>query len=388
MIEGFSFAKTPRILFGADQFARLGEVVAALGSRAAVLTGGQSLKASGKLDEALGWLEQRSVRSYCYTVRGEPSPDLVDGMVAELRRANVDVIVAIGGGSVLDAGKAVSAMRPTGEPIRDYLEVVGTRTPDGRKVPFVAVPTTAGTGSEATMNAVISEVGPDGFKASLRHPNFVPDVALVDPALSLSCPPGVTAACGMDAFTQLLESYVSTQASPMTDALAYSGLELACDALVAACTTGAADINVRAAMAYAALLSGITLANAGLGVVHGIAGVIGGFFDVPHGVACGTLIAPATRMSIEKLRTTGGDSLAKYAAVGRLFGGRATDVNAACDTLIETLTRWTDELRIPRLGTYGIGPSDVETVAARAGNKNNPIALSRDEIAALMTERL
>ena len=190
----------------------------------------------------------------------------------------IDVVLSTGGGSVIDAGKAVSAMLRVEGSVAEYLEDVGTRKHPGTKVPFVAVPTTAGTGCEATRNAVLSRVGPDGFKKSLRHDNFLPDAAVVDPVLTLSCPPDITAACGLDALTQLLESFVSTKASVLTDVLALSGLEHIGNSLVPACTNSGQDIDMRANLSYAALMSGITLTSAGLGTVHGFASSIGGLF--------------------------------------------------------------------------------------------------------------
>jgi alcohol dehydrogenase class IV len=231
-----------------------------------------------------------------------------------------------------------------------------------------------------------------GFKASLRHDNFVPDLAAIDPELALSCPAEITAACGMDAFCQLLESYVSTKASPLTDSLAVEGLRQAGGSLVPVCTTGAGDLEARAAMAHASFVSGITLANAGLGVIHGFAAPIGGFFSIPHGVVCGSLLAPAVRITIEKLR--GGDpgharALEKFAAVGALVAGRAPgDVAGGCDALVAWLYTLAEKLAIPRLGDYGVGVSDCDRIIERAGSKNNPVALDREEMRRILLERI
>jgi alcohol dehydrogenase len=241
---------------------------------------------------------------------------------------------------------------------------------------------------------VLSRVGPQGFKKSIRHDRFVPDVAVIDPELMLSCPPELSVACGMDAFTQLLESYVSTEASPFTDALACSGLSFLKDSLVPVCTTGPEDIEKRAAMAYASLMSGITLANAGLGVVHGLASPIGGLFSIPHGVVCGTLVGAEIRVNIEKLRGRDQENrpaLKKYAAIGALLSGRPfreEEIHSCCDLLIEKIDEWTETLAIPRLGQYGIRASDLDRIAQSAGNKNNPVALSEEEIRILLSMRL
>jgi alcohol dehydrogenase class IV len=285
---------------------------------------------------------------------------------------------------VVDAGKAVSVMLGKTEPVEAYLEGIGTKIHDGSKVPFIAVPTTAGTGSETTKNAVLSQVGENGYKRSIRHNNFVPDIALVDPELCLNCPPDVTAASGMDAFTQLLESYVSTNASPFTDVLAYHGMTLIKDNLVQAATTDAKDVEVRAAMSYAALLSGITLANAGLGVVHGLASSIGSYYNIPHGVVCGTLVGAATKMTIERLKDkeeTGISALEKYAQIGKLFSDNIKeDLDHYCEILVDKIEEWTQLLNIPKLNKYGLRESDLEKIVHVTGNKNNPVQLDHEDI--------
>ncbi len=392
-MKDFTFSRMPKIYFGACRINMLGGIVGRFGSSALVVTGAKSLASTGKQEEIRTMLDTAGIESRFFTVTGEPSPELVDSAVGDYKDSGIDAVCAIGGGSVLDAGKAISAMIPSGEPVIDYLEGVGTGKPhDGRKVPFIAVPTTAGTGSEATKNAVLSLTGPDGFKKSLRHDNFIPDIALIDPELMLSCPPHVTAATGLDALTQLMEAYVSTNASPFTDAMAMSGLKYAIGNLIPACTSAAGHIEVRAGMAYAALQSGICLANAGLGTVHGLASVLGGMYDIPHGVVCGTVMGAAVQVTIEKLRDAkeaGNAGLNKYADMGMLMGdGDTDDTESACDLLIQKLAEWIELLRIPRLGEYGITEADIDRIAAEAGNKNNPVALDTDDIGKILRARL
>ncbi|MBN2430265.1 MAG: iron-containing alcohol dehydrogenase [Acidobacteria bacterium] len=390
----FRFAHTPRILFGAGTFARLPEVLAGFGRSALIVTGSRSLAESGRLSEFLLALSERGVAAATVAVQGEPSTELVDQIVTGHGQPLPDVVAAIGGGSVLDTGKAVSAMLPSGESVTDYLEGVGHGRPHpGRKVPLVAVPTTAGTGSEATKNAVISRVGRDGgFKKSLRHDRFVPDVALVDPELAMSCPPHITAACGLDAFTQLLESYVSTAASPLTDALAWSGLARLKDSLIPALREGRRNLPSRAGMAYAALLSGITLTNAGLGVVHGLASPLGAAFPIPHGVVCGTLVGVATRTNVDRILARPEkypQALEKYARVGRLLAGHRSETPADdCRRLLMIIDRWVRETVMPRLGDYGIGADDLDSLAAAAGIKNNPVPLDKIDLRRLLSARL
>jgi alcohol dehydrogenase class IV len=382
----------PRILFGAGTFDELQRLVRDFGTTVLLVTGSKSYRSSEKWERLLGALKD-SVSYFHVRVEGEPSPTLVDRVVEEFSDKNIDVVVAWGGGSVIDGGKAISAMLTQDGSVLDYLEGVGTgAVHSGEKVPFIAVPTTSGTGSEATKNAVLSQIGSDGFKKSLRHDNFVPDIVVLDPRLMLSCPPGVTAACGMDAFTQLLESYVATKASPLTDALALSGLECIARCLVPACTDGANDVDIRGGMAYAALMSGITLANAGLGVVHGLASPIGGYFDIPHGVVCGTLIGEATAATVEKLMQQHGpkhSALRKYARVGAILAGRdEDDVAKDCELLLRKVEEWTETLKIPRLGKYGIQEEDFEKIVAGTGNKNNPVPLEPEEIMEILKKRL
>lgn len=381
----------PKIFFGPGEFDRLGRIIGALGKTALIVTSGGSPKRIEKWNEMIGSLRNNSIKIFHTTVDGEPSPDFVDAATAEFRKKNVDVVLAVGGGGVVDAGKAVSAMLTQKSSVCEYLEGIGKGTHNGEKVPFIAVPTTAGTGSETTKNAVLSKVGPDGFKRSIRHDNFVPDVAVVDPELALTCPPPVTAACGMDAFTQLLESYVSTNANSMTDSLALGGMERARGSLVPAYKNGSKDIEARSGMAYAAMISGITLANAGLGVIHGFAGPVGGFFKIPHGVVCGTLAGAATRATVEKLleEKPGDIGLKKYAKAGAMLTGTdAKDVAGCARTLCDKIDEWTEKLEIPRLGEYGIRPSDLENIAAASGNKYNPIRLEKNEMKEVLSSRL
>ncbi|MEO5360177.1 MAG: iron-containing alcohol dehydrogenase [Nitrospirota bacterium] len=389
--QTFNFAKPPAIYFGAGVFDTLHKVISRLGKTVLIVTGGESLKKSGRLDNLLSSLKKDGIRFYIFQIHTEPSPEMVDAAVAEFKNYGIDAVAGIGGGSVIDGAKAISAMLPLGESVLNYLEGVGRpEAHSGIKIPFAAVPTTSGTGSEATKNAVLSRVGPEGFKKSLRHDNFVPDIALIDPALTLSCPPDVSAACAMDAFTQLMESYVSVKASPVTDSLAIGAIRLAIENLEYSCTAGAGDIRARSAMAYASAISGITLANAGLGVVHGLASSVGACFNIPHGVVCGTLVGAATTANIKAMRATDSAAIQKYADIGSLITGEKYTNTApdALDALIETLNGWTEKLKMQRLGSYGITQDHLDKLAAGASNKESPVKLSKDEIKSILYERL
>jgi len=387
----FSFISPPRILFGPGTIEKLGVIAAGFGKQALVLRNRSMARKNERWNGIARDLAEHSIVFHTLDIHGEPSPELVDAAVREYGKAGIETVIAIGGGSVIDAGKAVSAMLPTGGPVADYLEGIGKKTHPGTKVPFIAVPTTAGTGSEASANTVLSRPGADGFKKSLRHKNLVPNAALVDPVLALSCPAPVTAACGMDAFTQLLEAYASPKASPVTDALVESALPRVRDCLVAAATNGAADVAVRAGMAYAALISGLALANAGLGVVHGLASSLGGRFAVPHGVVCGTLIGKAADVTIAALEKSdpGHPALIKYARAGAIISGKQhSAIDAGCAALLQTIRLWTIALHLPRLSEFGVTRGSVEKIAAETGNRNNPIALSSGEIAEILVSRL
>ncbi|PKM45184.1 MAG: alcohol dehydrogenase [Gammaproteobacteria bacterium HGW-Gammaproteobacteria-1] len=393
----FAITTLPRIVFGAGRIAELPQLIAEYGRRVLLVTGRHSLLNSPHGPALLQALMQAGISHESFIVAGEPSPEMVDAAVARYRAAGLDVVVGIGGGSVLDAAKAIAGLLPTGNSVLDHLEDVGRGLPyTGPALPLIAVPTTAGTGSEATKNAVLSRHGRDGFKKSFRHDCLVPRIALVDPQLLAACPPHLIAAQGLDAFTQLLESYVSLRANPFTDALAWSGLEAIAGGFWAAWEGGdtPAAAAGRSAMAYAALLSGITLAQVGLGSVHGLAQPLGSLFPVPHGVACGTMLAAATATNLQALRERAPESaaLAKYARVGRLLGGgTALDDERAAQALVSTLAAWIEKLNLPRLGDFGISAEDIPAIVAASRNnsmKSNPVLLNDGEIAAMVRQRL
>ncbi|HPR33337.1 MAG TPA: iron-containing alcohol dehydrogenase, partial [Prolixibacteraceae bacterium] len=286
-MNDFSFSTIPELVFGTGTFRLLPRMLERYGRHFLLVTGQRSFRESIPAQHFFSDMKNRGFQWSEISVHGEPSAEQIDFAVQQIRPNLPDAVVAIGGGSVIDAGKALAAMLVSPLPVEHYLEGVGNQAPPGNKLPFVAVPTTAGTGSEATKNAVLSRVGEKGYKSSLRHDRYIPDQALIDPELQLSCPFRLTACSGMDAFSQLLESYLSTKASPLTDALALEGLRNVSESLARFSNDSLNDRIFRSKMAYAAWLSGITLANAGLGTVHGFAGSIGARFAIPHGTVCG-----------------------------------------------------------------------------------------------------
>jgi alcohol dehydrogenase class IV len=385
-VTPFSLKIPPRIIFGTGSVSRLPEAMHRRGRHPLLVLGGRSF---GSSDHFAALTTNMGRFGLCWEkiyIAGEPSPTMIDGIVADLAGSGIDLVVAIGGGAALDAGKAISAMLVEGGPVSRFLEGLGDTSPSGRRLPFIAVPTTAGTGSEATANAVLSEVGETGFKKSLRHDNFLPDLALVDPCLTLSCPPALTLSCAMDCFSQLVEGYLSTRASAITDALAWEGLGAIGRSLTAVIRDGG-DLAARCDLAYAALLSGIVLANAGLGTVHGLASIIGGRVAIPHGLVCGKLMAPANRLTLARLRDTDDShpALSKYAALGRLFRPEEERNDAGYqEAFIAFLDRLNSLLPLPSHSRGGLDPQQIARIASKADNKNNPVPLSLAELTTLL----
>jgi alcohol dehydrogenase class IV len=380
----------PIIYFGNGKISDLTAIAERFGKSVLLVTGDRSFIDTPQAALLFERIRKLKFNYQHLTVRTEPSPELVNEAVARFGKEKIDVVISIGGGSVIDAGKAISAMMYKKESVAEYLEVVGTREHPGTKVPFIAIPTTSGTGSEATKNAVISKVGKGGYKRSLRHDDLVPDIALVDPGLTAGCPPDITAAAGMDCFTQLTEAYLSAGSNEFTDALATEGFK-AVKRSLCTCYINGEDINARADMSFAALMSGICLANAGLGAVHGIAGVVGGLFGIPHGLICGTLMAAVNKVNVMELRKTNPDhpALKKYASLGKIFSeleGKNDDFYT--DSFIDILQKMTDDLNLPGLGSYGLKQGDVSLVVAEADSKNNPVKLSEELMAQIIRERL
>ncbi len=395
MIPAFSIARLPRIEFGAGFIGKLPSLIAQYGNRVLLVTGQRSFVISPRWPALLATLEKAGIGWEQTRVEDEPSPQLVDDVVRRFHGDGITVVAGIGGGSVLDAAKAIAGLLPSGDSVMDFLEGVGPEKPyHGPATPFIAVPTTAGTGSEATKNAVLSSRGHQGFKKSFRHDLLVPEYALLDPDLLATCPQPQIAANAMDALTQLLESYVSIKANPFTDALAESGLKAVRDGLFAWYEGGDHSAAGRSRLAYAALLSGVCLAQTGLGSVHGLASPLGAFFPIPHGVVCGTLVGAATRANLAALTEREPDhpSCHKYARAGDILHGRhfpAPEESHAA--LLALLDEWTERLTLPRLRAYGIRESDFAHVVAhsRGGSmKTNPLVLSDTEITEILRQRL
>ena len=391
-ITALNITGLPKIYFGAGKFSELPEIISSLGRNALIIIGGESFKKSGRWNALTPRLNQAQIKYKAVSVWDEPATEVIDAIVSEFRRTPVDVVVAIGGGSVIDFGKAISAMLASDGSVKDYLEDVGTKKPSGAKVPFIAVPTTAGTGSEATKNAVVCDRS-EGYKKSLRHDAYMPDAALIDPELTLTLPPHITIACGLDAFSQLIESYTSTKADVSDvsiDSLALKALSGVSDSLIPLALGQSNDISLRAKMSYAALVSGITLGRFGLGAVHGIAGPMGGLCPVPHGVACGKLLFPVMTFVIKKIIDEKNIVAQKrFADIGKILsgvtGGDAGDDDIFyCKQFLGVLDKWTRTLNIPQLSCFGMTALHMEKIIALADSKNSPAILSKEEIKVIL----
>ena len=374
----FEFAAPARILFGEGRLEEVPAIASHLGSRALVVEG-----RTGRAESLVQQLGERGLSATRLRVSSEPTISLVEDGVRQGRDARCDVVIALGGGSVIDAGKAISALLTNGGPVRDYLEVIGKAKPlSNRAAPFVAIPTTAGTGAEVSRNAVLMAED-EHVKVSLRSPLMLPAVAVIDPVVTYTQPPSVTASTGLDALTQCIEPFVSPRANPLSDAVAREGIRRAAGALRRAFRDGN-DREARHDMAVASLCGGLALANAKLGAVHGFAAPLGGMFPIPHGTACARLLPSVAGVNVRALRTRlpNAPALARYDELARMVTGSAA---ARAEDGVAWLRELVDELEVPRLATYGMREQDIPVVAAAAKQassmQGNPIVLTDDELA-------
>lgn len=374
----FEFATATRIVFGEGTAATLPELVRSFGARPLVVTGASPERVAPLIS---------ALSAQTFAVPGEPTVDLVREGARLARSAGCDVVVSIGGGSAIDAGKAIAIIATNGGEPLEFLEVVGKgRTLTNHPLPYIAVPTTAGTGSEVTRNAVLAS-SEHGLKASLRSPLMQARVALVDPELTYALPPAITAYTGLDALTQLIEPYVSARANPLVDAICAEGLPRIARALRRAYHDGA-DRDARHDMSLASLFGGLALSNAGLGVVHGFAAPLGGSFHAPHGALCAALLPYGTAANVAALRARAPQypALERYTAIARLLTGRS---DATADDGIEWVRALCVEINIPPLSKWGITEGDLPGIAEKATHassmKANPLPLTSEELLAVLT---
>lgn len=379
----FEFATATRIVFGEGKVAQVAPAAARMGTRALLVTGAAVERAAPLAktleDAGLVWMP--------LSIAEEPTIDRIGEASEYARDERCDVVVAFGGGSAIDAGKAIAAMLANpGEPL-DYLEVIGRGQPlEHPSAPLIAVPTTAGTGSEVTRNAVLASPE-QHVKASLRSAGMLPRLAVVDPELTVSLPRSVTASTGLDALAQLIEPYVSPRANPMTDMFCMEGIRNAAIALPRAWENGG-DRAARSAMSWASLLGGLSLANAGLGAVHGFAAPIGGMFPAPHGAVCAALLPHVIEINVEALRARApqSEALRRYDTVARLLTGQR---HATAGDAVWWLQNLLERLGIPPLREYGVAEADFPALAARAAKassmKANPIELTPEELTEILS---
>ena len=375
-LKRFEFATATRILFGRGVLKELAPITGGLGERALVVTGVEEARA-GALFETLA---HHGVTFESFSVREEPTVSLVQSGVENARGSGIDLVIGFGGGSAIDCGKAIAALCTNPGEAIDYLEVIG----HGQKLsvaplPFIAIPTTAGTGAEVTSNAVLGS--PEhSVKVSLRSPRMLPRLSLVDPELTFNLPPAITASTGMDALTQLIEPYLSVKANPLTDAFCKEGIPRVARSLRKAYTSGN-DPEAREEMSLASLLGGLALANAKLGAVHGFAGTFGGMFPAPHGAICARLLPPVMAVNLESIREQSpqgnGMILARFAEVARFLTG---EDSANPEDGVAWLEQLVVEFGIPPLSSYGLSEADFPTLIEKASKassmQGNPVQLS------------
>ena len=390
LMSRFEFATATRIVVGPGCCAEVPAEAARLGQRALLVTGRTASRSRWLADA----LQQAGVATFGFPIPGEPGIDEVQVGCHVARSERCDLVIAIGGGSVLDAGKAIAAMLTNPGDLADYLEVIGAAQPLSHpSLPWIAIPTTAGTGAEVTRNAVLA-APVQGVKVSLRSPHMLARLAVVDPVLTHELPPTVTAASGLDTLTQLIEPFVTPRANPITDAFCRDGLKRVARSLGAAyahsqsvaagdLTVSAAQAAARADMSVASLLSGLSLANAALGAVHGFAGPIGGMANAPHGAVCAALLGPTMEVNVRSLeaRDPASPALARYAEVGRILTGAEA---ASPRDAIDWVTAIVESFAIPPLSGWGIQPADIPAIAEKASRANsmkgNPIPLGDEDL--------
>jgi alcohol dehydrogenase class IV len=394
----FEFLTPTRIIFGSHSFENIAEHISSLGKRAFIIT-----DPSGRyLDVVKKNLQSKYIPNEYFMVQGEPKiEDIIKGVQIS-RDFECDVIVAIGGGSIIDSGKAIAIFTTNSGEITDYLEVIGKGNPITKPpIPFIAVPTTAGTGSEVTSNAVLSS-SKDKVKVSARSPLMFPRIALIDPLLTVSTTPLVTASSGLDALIQLIEAYVSNKSNPMTDSICMEGIKRASASLKAA-YQNANDIKARENMSIAAMFSGIALSNAKLGAIHGIAGPLGGMIDIPHGIACANLFLPTFSTNIDALtsrepKNPAIDRLVEIIDIlsGKNKTGNGVKVKVEAEVKVENSVRelemFLNSFDIPSLSEFGLTENMIPELVIKSKNsssmKGNPVSLTEDEIQQIIMKAL
>ncbi len=382
----FEFATATRIVFGTGRLKEVGGIAAKMGKRAFVVTGRTTERAASLLKV----LAEKNIESVTFSVSGEPTTEIARLGTQKASEEGCDMVIGFGGGSALDAGKAIACLLTNGGDPLDYLEVIGKGLPITKaSAPYIAIPTTAGTGTEVTRNAVLKSPEHQ-VKVSLRSPLLLPRVALIDPELTYTLPPTVTASTGLDAFTQVLEPFVSNKANPMTDALCREGMRRAARSLRRA-YEHSDDAAAREDMAVTSLFGGLALANAKLGAAHGFAGPAGGMFPAPHGAVCARLLPYVMEMNVRALRERlpESDALRRYDEIARILTDKTT---ATASDGVAWVQELCNALQVPPLSNYGMSAEDIPVLVEKASKassmKGNPIILTLDEMREILTQAI
>ncbi|MDZ7723422.1 MAG: iron-containing alcohol dehydrogenase [candidate division KSB1 bacterium] len=382
----FGFATAGRIIFGLYSYTKIADYVSEFGDSVFMVSGGSYSRVEPLVTE----LQKRSIKVTRTGVQGEPTVELIEDILTQLRDLKPDVVLGAGGGSVIDTGKALAALATHPGRVLDYLEVIG----GGKKLqhaplPYIAIPTTAGTGSEVTKNAVLKSQK-HKVKVSLRHNWMIPDIALVDPVLTLTVPKNVTASTGMDALTQLIEPYVSHKANPLTDGICKEGLLRAAGSLRNVYLNGD-DLQAREDMCVASLFGGLALANSKLGAVHGFAGPVGGYLDAPHGMICARLLPLVTRMNIEAVKNDPSlkEVMLRYDDIAEILTG---DSHARAADVPDWLHDLTNDLQIGGLAEFGLQKNDIPKLVKQSQKSSsmqgNPVKLNETQLTEILTQAI
>lgn len=385
----FELRMPTTVLFGSGKINMLPKALERFGKRVLLLTGQSSLFNSGKYDEIVEIFKSNGIAFTNKKIISEPTVDMIDALLKDIKKNDFDAIVAVGGGSVIDAGKALRVMLFEKGSVADYIHGVGKKEISGQRLPLIAVPTTAGTGSETTSYAFIARYTNEPFKGSLHHIRLLPNVAIIDPQLTVSCSYPVTMYSGFSAYCQIIEAYISSDATPYTDMLMQEGLRNINDSFVGVCTDEGEDIKLREKMSYAAFLSGVGAQNSTLTALHGLAYSIGGLYDIPYGEICSALIYPATLINMRRVQffEAYSETKAKYAQIGSLASGIEYSYDKA-DVLLravsEHLKALTEKLKTPNLSRLGVKKDDFYKIVNNVKQGGNPVQLAETELTEIL----
>lgn len=387
MVMKFNILNVPKIFFGENSVEYLKEILTNFDNpKILLITGSGKIFNNEHSQKLIDLLKKSSKTIYHEKIYNEPTIEDIDNLVNIYKEKEIDIVIGFGGGSALDAGKAVSAMLPLKSPIIDYLEGVGNKKHPGTKIKYIAIPTTAGTGSEATNNAVIMKPGEDGFKKSLRHENFIPDIAIVDPIFTITLPPEITVISGLDALSQLIESYTSTKSNLYICSIAETAIVEMIKNLEIVLNESI-NIAARTILSYSALISGISLTNAGLGLVHGLASPLGHILNAPHGLICGNLLGPVNKYLIKKaIETKNYNLLEKYIKISKGIFENVKNDQKAIDKILEYFESVPKIYNLKPLKYFMNDYNLIKKLSEKFDQKNSPIDFTKEDVNNILLE--